>query len=513
LLVRYLKPHGDAPQEDVAGAADRLRHRMQGRSLPLAPRKQFESTGSATVRWVPRVAAAAFLVAAIGTAILWRPADAALYRIVEGDVHEGGTIRSNGSGAVLSLIDGSRIEMKSKSELSLERADDGVRIRLARGGVIVNAARQRAGHLYVQTKDVTVSVVGTVFLVNAEEQGSRVAVIEGEVRVVQQGETEKNLLPGQQVATSPSMAPAPITDEISWSRNAGNHLALLQQSTVAPPPTRPADVSTEARDAFEAVSVRLAPPLFGGARDGSPPGSPGPARLEPGAPCIGIDLQVDARRYAARSIPVTGLITQAFGRTCQTRDQIVGGPAWVRMDGFDIEATLPMGSPAYTAMHVRQGAAPRLQLMLQAMLADRFKLVLRRDVREMAVYNLVVANAGKLKPSADQQNPPGPSAMTFPAGSPPGPWVASSFTTMATLASTLQMVAGRPVIDRTELKGRFDIWIQFTNPGGLSGAALQAAEQDQLPSALEEQLGLRLEPARGPVEFLVIERIERPSEN
>jgi uncharacterized protein (TIGR03435 family) len=340
-----------------------------------------------------------------------------------------------------------------------------------------------------------------------------VAVIEGEVRV-QQGQKEKKLLPGEQVATSPSMAPAPIPDEISWSRDAGNHLALLQQSTVAPPAVRPADVSTETRDEFEAVSVRLAPPLFGGARDGSPPGSPGGAPLQTGAPCIGIDLQVDARRYAARSIPVTGLITQAYGRTCQTREQIVGGPAWVRVDGFDIEATLPMGSPAYTATHLRRGAAPRLQLMLQAMLADRFKLVLRRDVREMAVYNLVVAAPGKLTPSADQLNPSAPSAMAFAAGSlPPGPRMGSPFTTMATLAETLQMYAGRPVIDRTDLKGRFDVVVQFTNPGGLSGADLQAALQDQLPSALEEQLGLRLEPARGQVEFLVIERIDRPSEN
>ena len=111
-----------------------------------------------------------------------------VYRVNEGALQglgrgtrigQGQIIRSGemtGGGLVLS--DGSQVEMRAQSELVLERADDGVRIRLNKGSVIVNAAKQH-GHLYVQTKDVTVSVVGTVFVVQAEEEGSRVAVIEG----------------------------------------------------------------------------------------------------------------------------------------------------------------------------------------------------------------------------------------------------------------------------------------------------------------------------------------------
>ena len=105
---------------------------------------------------------------------------------------------------MLKLADGSAIEMRSNSALRLHQANDGVQIHLDAGSVIVNAARQRTGHLYVKTRDMTVSVVGTVFLVNAEEEGSRVAVIEGEVRV-QQGEIETKLRPGQQVTTNPAM--------------------------------------------------------------------------------------------------------------------------------------------------------------------------------------------------------------------------------------------------------------------------------------------------------------------
>src|SRR5204862_6089465 len=114
------------------------------------------------------------------------------------------------------LADGSLIEMRANSEMAIEAADDGVRIRLDAGSVIVTAAKQQKGHLYVQTKDVTVSVVGTVFLVNAEEAGSRVAVIQGEVRV-QQGVILKKLLPGEQIETNPIMRSVPMIKEIQWS--------------------------------------------------------------------------------------------------------------------------------------------------------------------------------------------------------------------------------------------------------------------------------------------------------
>ena len=94
----------------------------------------------------------------------------------------------------------------------------------------MNAAKQAAGRrLYVQTKDVTVSVVGTVFLVSAADDGSRVAVIEGEVRV-QQGETEKSLRPGEQVSSNKNVESIALQEEIGWSREAAAYLALLHQS-------------------------------------------------------------------------------------------------------------------------------------------------------------------------------------------------------------------------------------------------------------------------------------------
>src|SRR4030095_4575732 len=92
-------------------------------------------------------------------------------RIEIGDV-----VRSSDTidGAIV-LAGGFRVEMRKESELSVEQAADGIRIRLDHGGLIVKAAKQQMGrHLYVQTRDVTVSVIGTVFFVNAGEEGSRV---------------------------------------------------------------------------------------------------------------------------------------------------------------------------------------------------------------------------------------------------------------------------------------------------------------------------------------------------
>ncbi len=135
---------------------------------------------------------------------------------------------AKGSGAIIRLRDGSLVEMKERTELSLASRRDGVTIQLAGGSIIVQAAKQRQGHLYVSTEDCLVSVTGTVFSVNHGVKGSRVSVIEGEVRVAQ-GDRTSVLHAGDQVATSAALTPVPVRDEISWSRNFDQHVALLNE--------------------------------------------------------------------------------------------------------------------------------------------------------------------------------------------------------------------------------------------------------------------------------------------
>ena len=133
---------------------------------------------------------------------------------------------AKGSGAVLELADGSRIELAERSELGLGRRWDGTILDLERGSLIVEAAKQRRGHLYVDTGDCRVSVVGTIFSVNHGAKGSRVSVIEGEVHVRQGGELAV-LLPGQQLATGNRLAAVSVAEEISWSRDAARYRERL----------------------------------------------------------------------------------------------------------------------------------------------------------------------------------------------------------------------------------------------------------------------------------------------
>lgn len=145
------------------------------------------------------------------------------------ELTEGQLVRTaGGAHAFLQLRDGSIVEMNERTEFSVTMRRKDTTVNLDQGRVIVQAAKRRTGHLYVLTPDARVSVTGTVFSVNAGMKGSRVSVIEGEVRVAHAG-IKDVLHAGDQVATSVNISAIPVADEISWSQNLDRHLALLAQ--------------------------------------------------------------------------------------------------------------------------------------------------------------------------------------------------------------------------------------------------------------------------------------------
>src|SRR5215470_8438584 len=193
---------------------------------------------------------------------------------------------SDGKSNELTLADGSRVEIRAGSEAAVERAADGLRLRLNAGSVIVNAAKQAAGrHLYVSTRDVLVSVVGTVFLVKADDQGSNVAVIQGEVHV-RQGSVDKELRRGEQVS-SRSKSELAIALEIGWSREAAAYLAMLHQEIAQSiaarqaAPSAPIQAEVPKTPQFEEASIKPCPKDFR-APEGMRGGGSNSMRLSPG---------------------------------------------------------------------------------------------------------------------------------------------------------------------------------------------------------------------------------------
>jgi uncharacterized protein (TIGR03435 family) len=189
--------------------------------------------------------------------------------------------------------------------------------------------------------------------------------------------------------------------------------------------------------------------------------------------------------------PVKLLIRTAFR---VQNSQIAGGPAWLETDRYDIEAKT--GRP-------EKPAPPTLGPYLQDMLAERFHLKFHRELREQTVWVLVAAKGTvKLKEAADGDA----SAMNTTGGTKSSRLVAAA-TSMAMLAGYVGNRLGAIVLDKTGLAGTYDFALEWS-PG-----LEPEATAPSLTTALREQLGLRLEQEKAPVEVLVIDSLERPTAN
>jgi hypothetical protein len=147
-------------------------------------------------------------------------------------IRNGDEIRTaKGSNAVVRLLDGSLVEMGERSDVSVSREWKGTTIHLDGGRIMVQAAKQRNGRLYVATDDCLVSVKGTIFSVNHGIKGSRVAVVEGVVRVAY-GDQTAELTAGEEQTSNSNVSKVPIQNEIAWSRNSAKYLALLGDFSV-----------------------------------------------------------------------------------------------------------------------------------------------------------------------------------------------------------------------------------------------------------------------------------------
>ena len=181
--------------------------------------ERFDFSGRTLAATIENVSGAVFVIS-----------DAGSRQLAAGEqLQKGERMRTaKDSNALLRLADGSTVEMRERSEFSVSENRRGVTVRLERGDVIVEAAKQHNGRLYVQTPDSLVSVKGTIFAVESGTKGSRVSVVEGEVEVNHQGKDE-TLLPGDQTTTSRNLDRTSVEQNVAWSRNATRYANLISE--------------------------------------------------------------------------------------------------------------------------------------------------------------------------------------------------------------------------------------------------------------------------------------------
>jgi bla regulator protein blaR1 len=201
-------------------------------------------------------------------------------------------------------------------------------------------------------------------------------------------------------------------------------------------------------------------------------------------------------RFKADAGWVRGVIAWAYNILAV---QVRGGPDWIDSDRYDFIART-------------EGAdipPDQVRIMLQALLADRFKLTAHRETRELTAYTLVVGkNGSKMEEAKNGRrnfiNWTGRGQVTF------------TECNLLGLVNVLSSTLGSPVVDKTELKGQYNFKLEYTDPRGMRPGSDGQLPTDSFPDifgAVQQQLGLKLEAQKAPVETLVIDHIERPSEN
>lgn len=260
--------------------------------------------------------------------------------------------------------------------------------------------------------------------------------------------------------------------------------------------------TSPSQPAFEVASIKRSDPAGGGTQIGVSPG--------------GV--------FTAKNVTIKALIQQAY----EVRDfQISGGPGWLDTERYDITAKGQTGVSEDDVRKMTKEQLRRLekQFLLEArsLLADRFQLKVHQDTKELPVFALVIAKGGaklRLTPGGGDASE-GMNGLTMKRNE-AGQWELTGHGVPASLVKILSRQVGRTVVDRTGLTGDYDFKITFSpdigqrppDPGGEGGSRqLADAEVPSIFTALQQQLGLRLDAQKAPVEVVVIDSVQKPSAN
>jgi uncharacterized protein (TIGR03435 family) len=303
--------------------------------------------------------------------------------------------------------------------------------------------------------------------------------------VTLQGTTVKMSIAGIGGGFEGKLSPDGSSIAGTWSQGGGSlplTLARATRDTAWAIPAPPKPMAADASTVFEVATIKP-----------SNPDQPGKL------------LTVKGRQVITVNTTLNDLITFAYDLHAR---QITGGPEWMSAEKYDVT-----GQPEGQG----QPSMRQLKALVQTLLADRFKLAFHRDTRELPVY-AIVAGTGGPKLTKNDSNPNGLPSLLF-RGLGVLPAVNA---TMADFAGVLQTaVLDRPVVDKSGLPGRYDFTITWTpDESQFSGLGVRIPPPSGDPNAppglftaFQEQLGLKLDSTRAPVEVLVVDRVEKPSAN
>jgi uncharacterized protein (TIGR03435 family) len=243
-----------------------------------------------------------------------------------------------------------------------------------------------------------------------------------------------------------------------------------------------------------------------------------PAAVGPGAPPKPTKLAPGVPTGVSNPVHFIGqiglLIEAAYGfPPLSSGNRILGGPDWIRQESDRYEVIGKMDEAHYAAIQKMSSAEQRdhVSLMEQSLLADRFKFKAHIETREMPRYALVVANDGSKLERAPVD---AKSQMSLRQNGAEYEMSATAVSAEELARSPFLRFDNRQIVDKTGLQGRFSFTLKFRAAStAVAGPSGNDGDAPELPAALQEQLGLRLVPERGLVEVVVIDHIERPSEN
>jgi uncharacterized protein (TIGR03435 family) len=226
-------------------------------------------------------------------------------------------------------------------------------------------------------------------------------------------------------------------------------------------------------------------------------------------------------RFSARNLELMKLIRAAYGIPMGAEDsRITGGPNWLRFEKYDVDAKIDSSVVDELKALSQDQRTLAQQQMLRALLADRCKLAIHRETKDLAIYTLVIAKNGpKL-----QDAKPGETTSLSLGGNGETRSITGQARSIANLVQALSVALGCPVLDKTGLAGEYDFKLGWTPDDDQVQSLSTGARNDRpapppdsnAPSifeAIQGQLGLKLVSGKGPVEIFVIDHVERPSAN